>query len=130
MCKISTHFIIWNRVINSKMIFLVFMLSLLFNALNLPVVQAAQNTDGSSENLIICKHDKAVRTLRIEAKKNQLRCKAFYTKDGIDQNIGSSMKIEACFDYLKKVRVNLEKANWQCKEVKGSTASNLTETVN
>ena len=72
---------------------------------------------------ILCKHNKTVRSLRVDSTDTQ--CKAVYTKEGIDKIIGSSQKKEICGDVLDKVRKNLEENNWNCREVKESRLSNL-----
>ncbi len=83
----------------------------------------------STEHLVICRNSKAVRTLRVEKNKGP-RCQTLYTKAGVDQNIGNSLSMNACLDFLNKVRLTLEKAQWNCKDIKGSAVSTLTETVN
>jgi hypothetical protein len=72
---------------------------------------------------ILCKHNKTVRSLRVDSKDDQ--CKAVYTKEGVDKIIGSSQKNEICGDVLDKVRKNLEENAWNCREVKESRLSNL-----
>lgn len=76
------------------------------------------------DSLVLCKRDKIVRTLRIETLKDQ-RCKAIYTKQGVDQNIGVSQAQSACEEYVSKVRKTLEEAAWNCREVKEARTSNL-----
>jgi hypothetical protein len=83
----------------------------------------------ATERMVICRSTTAVRTLRIE-KNSGDHCQTFYTKAGVDQNIGKSQNVESCLEYLNKVRVTLEKAQWACKDVKLSTLSTMTESVN
>lgn len=77
----------------------------------------------------MCRKDKTVRTLRVEKKTNG-RCYAFYTKAGVDQGIGNAMKQDICLDLVNQVKATLEKAEWQCKVVTGSTTSSLNENIN
>lgn len=83
----------------------------------------------ATERMVICRSTQAVRTLRIE-KGSGSHCQTFYTKAGVDQNIGKSQNVESCMEYLNKVRETLEKAQWACKDVKVSTLSTITESVN
>lgn len=73
---------------------------------------------------ILCKHNKVVRTLRVDAVSDS-QCKAVYTKEGVDKVIGASQNKEVCGDVLNKVRKNLEEGSWACREVKESRLSNL-----
>lgn len=84
--------------------------------------EVSQPTDSS----VICRLRKEVRTLRIE-KTDGGKCKAIYTKSGVDQNIGIASSGASCVEILRKVRVNLEAADWKCREVKESRVSNLIE---
>lgn len=83
----------------------------------------------STQRMVICRNTTAVRTLRVEKNPGD-HCQTYYTKAGIDQNIGKSQSMHSCVEYLNKVRETLVKAKWNCKDVKVSTLSTLTETVN
>jgi hypothetical protein len=78
------------------------------------------------EAFILCKHDKIVRTLRVDQPSSESRCKAVYTKRGVDQVIGSSQNKTSCEGFLSQVRKNLEQASWNCREVKESRVSDLS----
>lgn len=73
---------------------------------------------------VLCKHEKMVRTLRVDHASDSL-CKAIYTKQGVDHVIGSAQNKESCQDFLAKVRKNLEDGSWACRDVKESRVSNL-----
>lgn len=81
---------------------------------------------GDDPGFILCKHDKIVRTLRIE-KADDSRCKAIYTKQGVDQVIGSAQNESSCEGFVAGVKKNLEEASWRCREVKQSRVSDLSE---
>lgn len=104
--------------INVKWIF-IFLLSVFGLSVQ---AEVSQNIDLS----VICRLKKEVRTLRVE-KVEGGKCKAVYTKLGLDQNIGAASSEASCTDILRKVRVNLEAADWKCREVKESRVSNLIE---
>ncbi len=74
----------------------------------------------SDRSLILCKQDKMARTLRITTLQDK-RCQAIYTKQGIDQVIGSSQNLEACSHFIGGVRKKLAQAHWQCRDVKAQS---------
>lgn len=76
------------------------------------------------DSLVLCKHNKTVRTLRIEKASDQ-RCKAVYTKQGVDQTIGLSQNQNSCEEYIAGVRKTLEEAKWTCREVKEARTSTV-----
>jgi hypothetical protein len=78
------------------------------------------------DSLILCKHNKMVRTLRIE--KGSEKCTAIYTKQGVDSVIGSGQYQQSCEDVVTGVRKNLEEAKWQCREVKEARTSAVNTT--
>lgn len=76
------------------------------------------------ESLVLCKHNKTVRTLRVEVGEDQ-KCKAIYTKQGVDEIIGSGQFLNSCAEVIAGVRKNLEEAKWNCREVKEARSSSL-----
>lgn len=80
----------------------------------------------SAATTIICKNDKSVRTLRID-KSNDGSCRAIYTKQGVDQVVGSSMRENGCESILEGIRKTLEGSIWKCRGVKEAVVSNLSE---
>jgi hypothetical protein len=80
----------------------------------------------SSENSVMCRLDKEVRTLRVENMADG-KCQAIYTKGGKDQSIGAASTEGSCSEIIQSVRKNLETAKWKCREVKESRVSNLIE---
>lgn len=82
------------------------------------------------DHFVMCRHNKDVRTLRVD-KADANSCKAVYTKQGVDQVIGSStMSSEGCNEFVSHVRKNLEEGRWACREVKESRLSNLNAESN
>lgn len=71
---------------------------------------------------VICKNASVVRTVRVH-KKNNGGCETTYTKDGVDQNVGSSWTVDRCVKVLGNIRTNLEKANWKCKDISEARVS-------
>ncbi|WP_374078262.1 hypothetical protein [Bdellovibrio bacteriovorus] len=76
------------------------------------------------ESLVLCKHNKTVRTLRVEMGEDQ-KCRAIYTKQGVDETIGSGLNPNSCVEFVSNVRKNLEEAKWNCREVKEARTSNV-----
>lgn len=82
---------------------------------------------GMGESLVLCKNNKTVRTLRIEMMGDQ-KCRAIYTKQGVDETIGSSQNMSSCEEFVTNVRKNLEGGKWSCREVKEARTSNVIST--
>lgn len=80
------------------------------------------------ESLVICKRDKSVRTLRVEVTTDS-RCRAIYTKQGVDQSIATSQSRKVCAEVVAGVRKTLEDAKWTCREVKDIQASSLNSST-
>lgn len=76
------------------------------------------------EAFVLCKNEKTVRTLRIEELEDA-RCQAYYTKQGVDQVIGTSQNKTFCEDYVVSVRKKLEDAKWNCRDIKESRVSTI-----
>lgn len=74
---------------------------------------------------ILCKSDKSVRTLRTD-KTADGGCRAIYTKQGVDQVVGSSTRENGCASILKTIRQTLEASTWKCKEIKSGVVSHLS----
>lgn len=78
-----------------------------------------------SQALILCRLGKEVRTLRTEV--GDKTCKAIYTKQGVDSQIGASdWNAKGCEGIIEGVRKNLEGGGWKCKEAKESKVSDLS----
>ena len=65
-----------------------------------------------------------MRTLRVEVDKDQV-CRTIYTKQGVDEVIGSAQNHTSCTEFVTNVRKNLEDAKWNCREVKEARTSNV-----
>ncbi|XGC81608.1 hypothetical protein ACES2L_03830 [Bdellovibrio bacteriovorus] len=76
------------------------------------------------DSLVLCKNNKTVRTLRVEMGKDE-KCRAIYTKQGVDETIGSGQNVDSCVEFVSNVRKNLEEAKWNCREVKEARTSTL-----
>lgn len=76
-----------------------------------------------NDSLVLCKNNKTVRTLRVEIEDQ--KCRAIYTKSGVDVTIGSGQFTESCMEFVANVRKNLEGASWNCREVKEARTSTI-----
>jgi hypothetical protein len=94
------------------------------------VTSASSGTLGASTSVgstILCRStDKSVRTLRSD-KTPEGGCRAVYTKQGVDQVVGSSTRENGCTSILITIRKTLESSSWKCKETKSGVVSNLTQ---
>ena len=85
---------------------------------------SARALSDSKNSLFLCKLQKTVRTLRIEVGEDK-NCRTIYTKQGVDDLIGSGQFHQSCVNIAENVRKNLEGVGWKCREVQ----SRSTETV-
>lgn len=76
------------------------------------------------DKLVLCKHNGNVRTLRIETDAEK-KCRAVYTKSGVDQSIGASTAASTCEEVVAGVRKTLEEAKWSCRDVKEARSSSV-----
>ncbi|MGZ3769757.1 MAG: hypothetical protein ACXVCP_07970 [Bdellovibrio sp.] len=81
---------------------------------------------GLTDSLVLCKHNKEVRTLRLEIDTD--KCRAIYTKQGVDEVIGSGQYTNSCVEIISNVRKNLEEGKWSCREVKEARVSTVIMT--
>lgn len=79
--------------------------------------QAAVDSTQSrqSSQFIMCKNQKNVRTIRVEHDKGEDQCVTFYTKAGVDREVGRGQSMVGCLKIIDNIKTNLEKANWKCK---------------
>ena len=68
----------------------------------------------------VCKNHKIVRTIRVikvndETKEN--KCVTMYSKGGTDKIVGGGKSFVTCTSVAANIRINLEKAAWQCKDM-------------
>jgi hypothetical protein len=77
----------------------------------------AQTADASEANYILCKNQKTVRTIRIENANSDKKCVAWYTKAGVDKEVCRAQSAANCLKIVDNIKMNLEAANWKCKEV-------------
>lgn len=78
-----------------------------------------------ASQLIMCKNQKNVRTIRVEQDKEDHQCIAVYTKAGIDREVGRAQSLTSCLRIIDNIKGNLEKANWKCK---GHDKASMTST--
>ncbi len=80
------------------------------------------NVAAENSAYVMCRSHSVVRTIRI-LKTPSGFCEATYTKDGVDQQVARSSKLEACKTVLERIRSNLEKAQWSCKDISQARVS-------
>ena len=83
-------------------------------SINESVNESIKEEDRTS--YVMCRHQNVVRTIRI-SELNGALCAVVYGKEGIDQQIAKYSKKDLCKNILKKIKVNLEKSAWKCKDV-------------
>ena len=97
------------------------------------ILQLAHSDDlaeGSKLNsYVLCKNEKAVRSIRVEVDKKTSICRAIYSKGGVDKEVGSGKSLASCVSVQNNVRKNLEGAgSWKCRDVDSAQLSAPKET--
>ena len=74
------------------------------------------HSDPKKQSFLICQNKEVVRSVRIENKEGG-GCVALYTKEGQDEVVGKSSQIQTCEEVVQKIKSNLVKADWKCRDV-------------
>lgn len=82
--------------------------------------KASLAEEEKKEVYILCRNGKQIRTLKTRIGSDKV-CKALYNRDGNGEKlVGSGLNYDSCVGFLSKVRDNLEKGGWKCRDVKES----------
>ncbi len=82
--------------------------------------EAVANQENSS--FVLCRNNNKVRTIRVTLSGGGW-CKAIYSKEGTEETVGRSVSADLCYDVVFKIRANLEKGPWKCKDTKPDRVS-------
>lgn len=85
--------------------------------------ESAQLPSQVKPTYVMCKNKDVVRTIRIV--KTGTSCKVVYTKDGVDSIVGKSSTEDVCREVFDKIKINLEKADWKCKDITQARVSSV-----
>lgn len=88
-----------------------FLLSLLMGA----VAGAEQVVEVENKAYWLCKNKKEVRTIRVHVEQGV--CSTLYSKLGAEKLVGSGKNHESCLNWLNNIKTNLEKSNWNCRDI-------------
>ncbi len=77
-----------------------------------------------NQSYFLCKNQKEVRTIRVQVEAGV--CTTFYSKLGNEKNVGSGKNNESCVNFLNNIKTNLEKSNWNCRDI---SATRITASV-
>lgn len=80
------------------------------------------------EKYTLCKHRGEARALRIDLD-SEGRCRTTYTKLGRVHQIGEAQHIQSCEGFAARTRVNLEQADWKCRDIGVATISEVAAEV-
>lgn len=75
---------------------------------------------------MICRHGKDVRTIQVNNKKEE-GCTVSYIKAGVENTVADSKWKGRCFDVLRNIQLNLEKSNWNCKDISDARVSSVDD---
>lgn len=73
----------------------------------------------ATENFVVCKAKGVVRTVHIRSTADG--CKTYYSKNGLEAQIGAAKNFKSCIGFLENIKSNLIKADWNCKDHAEST---------
>lgn len=84
--------------------------------------------DVENKAYYLCKNRKEVRTIRVQINPSGI-CNTLYSKAGEEKLVGSGRNHNSCIDFLNNIRTNLEKSNWNCRDISSAriTASAAAE---
>lgn len=77
---------------------------------------------------LICRHGKDVRTIQVSSKKEE-GCTVSYIKAGVESTVADSKWKGRCYDVLRNIQSNLEKSNWNCKDISDARVSTVDESL-
>ncbi|MGZ3723772.1 MAG: hypothetical protein ACXVA9_12605 [Bdellovibrionales bacterium] len=86
----------------------------------------ASADEATSENKAywLCKHRKEVRTIRVHIDDKNI-CATYYSKEGTEKVVGSGKNHESCLSFLNSIKANLEKSNWNCRDITDTKITSL-----
>ena len=109
------------------------MASMIFSILILALPGFGIEPGADLRSFVLCKNEKAVRSIRVEFDKKTALCRTIYSKGGVDREEGSGKSIASCESVKGNIRKNLESASWKCRDVDSAqvstTKDNQTEPV-
>lgn len=81
--------------------------------------------------MVLCRKDKAVRTLRVEKDhRDNVGWITTYSKGGIEEIIGEGLNPASCEDVMVRVQKTIEGVGWKCREVQSVGIVRNTQTSN
>lgn len=86
---------------------------------SLTVSSKSESTKSEDDLYWLCRNSLEVRTVRVEQKAEY--CVAYYTKQGLDEEVLKAKKVKNCTPIVSKVKSNLEKGGWICKNISDSS---------
>jgi hypothetical protein len=85
---------------------------------------AAEEPSTDNKSYWLCKHRKEVRTIRVHIDDKGV-CATLYSKEGEEKIVGSGRNHESCINFLNSIKSNLEKSNWNCRDITDTKITSL-----
>ena len=93
--------------------------------LHLSVFAASAVAESTTEKSYwMCKNKKEVRTIRVHVNKDGV-CSTIYSKMGSEKSVGSGRNHDSCIGFLNSIKGNLEKSNWNCRDISDTQITSL-----
>jgi hypothetical protein len=92
---------------------------------------ALASVEQKAQAFVLCKRDKAVRSIRIlPDTKQDKNCVISYSKDGEEEIVGSHSSMSSCQTILKNIQANLEiQKKWSCKTFSRAQVTTSSEVI-
>lgn len=102
--------------------------ALLFALSSLP---AHAGVEQKATQFVLCKSpNKEVRTIRILPESaSPSNCTISYSKNGVEEVMGTNRALGTCQSILKNIQSNLENGNWSCRAVGSATVTTSSEVL-
>jgi hypothetical protein len=88
---------------------------------------AFAGVDQKASTFVLCKNNKTVRTIRVSPENQS--CKVTYSKQGIDEVVGTNRSLTSCKSLVANIKSNLEASKWNCREVSTATVTTSSEVI-
>lgn len=79
---------------------------------------------------VLCRNQKTVRTIRVmPVAQAPGGCTVTYTKNGIEERVGTNRMMSSCLTVVSKIRTNLENSSWKCRSISQVSVTESDEVV-
>jgi len=118
----DTHIMI-RSVVMGRLVF-VLLSFCVFSGVIAAAEEPSAPTSSDNQAYWLCKHRKEVRTIRVHIDDKGI-CATLYSKEGEEKLVGKGRNHESCLNFLNSIKSNLEKSNWNCRDISDTKITKL-----